>query len=79
MLCLYHLQQRIQSSRKILIDNLSIHMATPAKSIPEIPLTTSISTTDEFIVKVINVDKPDKAIWQTMLNQLIAALPPYYF
>jgi hypothetical protein len=54
-------------------------MATPAISIPDIPPTNTISTTDEFIVKVASVAKPEKASWQTMINQLIAALPSYYF
>ena len=54
-------------------------MSTPAKSIPEIPTTTVVDLTDQFMVKAPSETKPEKSTWNQMLTQCLTALPEWYF
>ena len=49
-------------------------MATPVKTIPEIPKTTTVAITDEFLGKIQNQVRPFKVTWNSMLSQAVTAV-----
>lgn len=50
-------------------------MATPVKSIPEIPTTDTIVAGDEFLVKRPDTTKPDKIKWGTLETLALSGVP----
>lgn len=53
-------------------------MATPTKTIPDIPLTTTINAGDQFLAKFAGTTKPDKVTWATMVTTALSGLPAGY-
>ncbi len=48
-------------------------MATPAKTIPEIPVTIVIVDTDKFLTKIPGAERPEQVEWGQMLSQSLSA------
>ena len=50
-------------------------MATPVKTVPQIPVVSIVINTDLFLVRSTNVVDPNQASWATMLTQALTAIP----
>lgn len=51
-------------------------MATPTKTIPEIPEATAVAVGDQFLVRIAGPENPERVDWQTLLSMSLSSIPP---